>query len=1533
MWLDSVFNNAKYLFFLFLTLFGSSVLTAQNQTEVNWYFGNSVSGIIFDRSAMDANIITNQNENYGRGGSVVITDQLTSDLLFYSDGENIYDANHLPVPIQSPSEANLSGNPSANQSAAAVPVPGVEGSFYIFTNGSGFGSDAIEFSIVDRNEPGNSFIPQAPLGEVVSTNNTLGLNTPAEGMLIVPSDTGNNVNWLISQDRTTFEIKVMKIAPSVVPGDSIESFDLFNTEVPEYEVANFSYFQFQGDSVFGDSVFIAAAPKDRNRNISIFSFNPRTGDISLRNSILNTGRTEDAEYSIFDTEWSPDGRKIYLSYYGSDDPGISTAGIIQIGLTDSSLQQTPVVSDLFKSYGLKRGPDDLIYHLYQRNIGEEFFVGTIEADTALAFNYDSLAFDNNFNGRQFPEFTPPNFLRFDNVSFNYYAISECIQNVFSFFPNVTPTPQNIFWDFGDGEFSQDFSPVHEFASSGPVTVRMFVELNGVVQSADTLINIQDSQFMVDLGNDTTICPDEVLTLSADMGQVIVWNTGATSQSIQVDTAGTYWVAVRDQASGCVAFDEIMVTEYQSQVTKLNVWYFGERAGIDFNDGATPIEDNNVIFAPEGTSTVSDVNNEFLFYTNGDSVWHADTISGVHKSMPNGFDIGGDITASQNCIIPVPEDNTLFYIFSTREVYNDEERYELRYSLVDLKVDLPGRLGTELGDVVQKDQLLFANSTEKFTAVGIGSGQTWLVSREFGNNQIRAYPITSDGIGSPVFSAQGFVHSLTDEAFAEGNMAFSSDGRRMAVTIPGDSNLVEIFSFDSTGNLNDPILINIDEEPPNEIYGVQFSSDVRKLYVTTNGPSSKLIQYDLDSINAEDAKQDIEASKFDGYQGGTDYGALQTGPDGVIYMAQDNSDFVGSIFSPSGNDEEAGFQPEGLNINPDGSRNSRLGLPNFVQIINMPPQSPSIDAENLCQGDSVVLQGMGRDNSIEEYQWVVVDIASQDTVFESGPGFEVGLTTVGFGSDDIAGEFKVDMMLDNRCDTVVTFSDTFNISAPVFTTLDSEIPFCEDPIELTALDPGGVDNIDEFTFEWSTGETSNTITVNEPGFVDVSITNPDGCESENEIFIEPAVLDFDLGPSQFVCQGETLPDLDITEVSGTLNTWIINDESVLVESPNRTFSISTDSAGVFTYGVQVRDTLIDETCIRTDEVTITIQENPVIQLDSIIPACGGLGELQFSIDSEGSFNYNLTGPISLPNQLITGEIETVQNLQPGDYFLSVTNVVTGCISEEIFSIPSLMLEVDQEPVCEENPSVDLIANANPSANTTFQWFFTDTAENTIPLSDTTAIINVREPGNYIVEATDQNLMCSNAMEIEVIIIPIDDDTLTLDDQVTFCSQDPDSINRQVTLDAGPGFLTYDWRVGDNDSIIFQGREFTVNDPGIYSVDLFNGSVCITDQIIVNEDCFPVISAPNAFTPSTSPGLNDEWFIFPSSTVADEDFQVFIFNRWGELIFFSSDKNFRWNGTFNNEVVPIGTYPYLIRFRSIIEDGSGILEQRGGVAVIR
>lgn len=92
---------------------------------------------------------------------------------------------------------------------------------------------------------------------------------------------------------------------------------------------------------------------------------------------------------------------------------------------------------------------------------------------------------------------------------------------------------------------------------------------------------------------------------------------------------------------------------------------------------------------------------------------------------------------------------------------------------------------------------------------------------------------------------------------------------------------------------------------------------------------------------------------------------------------------------------------------------------------------------------------------------------------------------------------------------------------------------------------------------------------------------------------------------------------------------------------------------------------------------------------------------------------------------------------------------------------------------------------------------------------------------------------------------------------------------------------------------------------------------------------LIYAPNTFTPDDDE-FNQDWRVFMEG-IDIYDFELTLYNRWGQIIWESRDIEIPWDGTYNGQRVPDGTYPWTIRTRNVLNDEK--VEFRGHVNVIR
>jgi gliding motility-associated-like protein len=122
-------------------------------------------------------------------------------------------------------------------------------------------------------------------------------------------------------------------------------------------------------------------------------------------------------------------------------------------------------------------------------------------------------------------------------------------------------------------------------------------------------------------------------------------------------------------------------------------------------------------------------------------------------------------------------------------------------------------------------------------------------------------------------------------------------------------------------------------------------------------------------------------------------------------------------------------------------------------------------------------------------------------------------------------------------------------------------------------------------------------------------------------------------------------------------------------------------------------------------------------------------------------------------------------------------------------------------------------------------------------------------------------------------------------------------------------------------------FTVNQPGLYSLTATNNCGSGSDDINITKGYCKVI-VPNAFTPNND-GLNDLFKVLGVESVTELNLKIF--NRWGQLVFETSDKTKGWDGKFKNKLQPNGTFVFILNYKennsvqSVSQKGTFVLIQ--------
>jgi len=195
------------------------------------------------------------------------------------------------------------------------------------------------------------------------------------------------------------------------------------------------------------------------------------------------------------------------------------------------------------------------------------------------------------------------------------------------------------------------------------------------------------------------------------------------------------------------------------------------------------------------------------------------------------------------------------------------------------------------------------------------------------------------------------------------------------------------------------------------------------------------------------------------------------------------------------------------------------------------------------------------------------------------------------------------------------------------------------------------------------------------------------------------------------------------------------------------------------------------------------------------------------------------------------------------------------------------------------------------------------------------IKTGQAGIYTLIVTD-TINCTDSFDVKVIV--------NKNPQIAFAGLDTLFAQPGFVLEAGSGYENYLWNTGDTTDAI------TVNDEGQYWVTVTSEESCqAKDTVMVFWGGQPFY-LPNAFTPNGD-GLNDEF-----KPVQRYDFvktyHLYIYNRWGQLIFETTDINTGWDGTFKGEPVEQGTYVYKIVYTAS-STGNKLQSVAGNVTLVR
>ena len=140
---------------------------------------------------------------------------------------------------------------------------------------------------------------------------------------------------------------------------------------------------------------------------------------------------------------------------------------------------------------------------------------------------------------------------------------------------------------------------------------------------------------------------------------------------------------------------------------------------------------------------------------------------------------------------------------------------------------------------------------------------------------------------------------------------------------------------------------------------------------------------------------------------------------------------------------------------------------------------------------------------------------------------------------------------------------------------------------------------------------------------------------------------------------------------------------------------------------------------------------------------------------------------------------------------------------------------------------------------------------------------------------------------------------------------------------PGsFASYQWQDNSNLPV------FSVTQSGRYFVSVRNNEGCVgSDTVRVLVDCSEIFF-PAAFTPDGD-GLNEQ-FGASGNVQALSEYQLVIYNRWGQRIFYSSSPIEKWDGYYNGKLCDRSTYVWIASYRLA---GRSSVQKKGTILLLR
>ena len=406
----------------------------------------------------------------------------------------------------------------------------------------------------------------------------------------------------------------------------------------------------------------------------------------------------------------------------------------------------------------------------------------------------------------------------------------------------------------------------------------------------------------------------------------------------------------------------------------------------------------------------------------------------------------------------------------------------------------------------------------------------------------------------------------------------------------------------------------------------------------------------------------------------------------------------------------------------------------------------------------------------------------------------------------------------------------------------------------------------------------------------------------------------LTPDTTICNGGAV-NIVVNGIPGAAYIWTpaTNLSNPNIEDPIATPTVTT------TYTVTSSTGGIGG-CPAQASITITVPNPNATILTPDTTICAGM-PVNIRVSSGAGLTYSWTPAIGLNNPNIMQPIAIASVTTT--YVLTETYAGTPCTASEQFTItiapPLNVIATSAVQACNTGINLTVIPTGSDYL---YLWTgpvsFTDSLPNPHIANVTSA-----EGGKYYVSVFDMANGCIGKDSTSVTINAV---SLTLLTNVT--TNQTISYGSSVQLNASNVNFYY-WKPDDG----------TLNNPNIsdpiatpmqnttYTVYGLDSSGCMDSASVTVNVIFDSITIPSAFTPNGD-GLND---IFrPIGMKYQKLVEFSIYNRWGQQIFTTNNKEKGWDGTFNGVKQEMDVYNYVVI--AALDDGTNRFF-KGTVTLVR